>query len=148
MARHAGQEVYAFTRPGDTAAQDFARELGAVWAGSSEEKPPHELDASIIFAPVGSLVPLALRASAKGAVVVLGGIHMSKIPAMDYDLLWGERTVRSVANLTRHDAVELLELAPRIPLKTEVTVFPLAEANMALDRLRKGELTGAAVLVP
>ena len=148
MARHAGQEVFAFTSPGDTAAQNFARELGAVWAGSSEEPSPQELDAAIIFAPVGPLVPLALRSSAKGAVIVLGGIHMSQIPAMDYDLLLGERTVRSVANLTRRDAVELLELAPRIPLKTEVTVFKLTDANIALDRLRKGELTGAAVLVP
>jgi alcohol dehydrogenase, propanol-preferring len=148
MARHAGQEVYAFTRAGDTAAQTFALELGAVWAGSSEELPPQELDAAIIFAPVGGLVPLALAASAKGAVVVLGGIHMSKIPAMEYSLIWGERTVRSVANLTRGDAGELLELAPRIPLKTEVTVFDLADANSALERLRKSELTGAAVLVP
>lgn len=148
IARHAGQEIYAFTRSGDTAAQDFARELGAVWAGSSEERPPQELDAALIFAPVGGLVPLALSATAKGAVVVLGGIHMSKIPAMDYDLIWGERTVRSVANLTRRDAIELLELAPRIPLATEVTVFSLTEANTALDRLREGKLTGAAVLVP
>jgi propanol-preferring alcohol dehydrogenase len=148
IARHAGQEVYAFTRAGDTTAQKFARKLGAVWAGSSEEKPPQDLDAAIIFAPVGALVPLALRAVAKGGIVVLGGIHMSEIPAMDYDLLWGERTIRSVANLTRRDAVELLELAPRIPLETEVTIFPLTDANTALKRLRKGQLTGAAVLVP
>ena len=119
-----------------------------MWAGSSESAPPAELDAAIIFAPVGALVPQALRAVAKGGVVVLGGIHMSEIPAMDYDLLWGERSVRSVANLTRRDAIELLDLAPRIPLKTEVTTFDLADANTALDRLRSGALTGAAVLVP
>jgi propanol-preferring alcohol dehydrogenase len=148
MARHAGQEVYAFTRDGDTSAQEFARSLGAVWAGSSESAPPDELDAAIIFAPVGALVPQALRAVAKGGVVVLGGIHMSEIPAMEYSILWGERSVRSVANLTRRDAIELLDLAPRIPLKTEVTTFDLADANTALDRLRSGALTGAAVLVP
>jgi len=148
IARHQGQEVYAFTRPGDRAAQRLARELGAVWTGSSDRKPPHALDAAIIFAPVGALVPRALAAVAKGGTVVLGGIHMSTIPAMPYELMWGERVVRSVANLTRADGVELLALAPRVPIRTHVTTFPLAEANAALDDLRAGRLTGAAVLVP
>jgi propanol-preferring alcohol dehydrogenase len=148
MARHAGQEVYAFTRKGDRGAQELARSLGAAWAGASGSDPPKPLDAAIIFAPVGALVPEALRAVRKGGTVVLGGIHMSEIPAMPYEILWGERVVRSIANLTRRDGTELMELAPRIPLKTHVTTFPLGEANAALDRLRSGKLTGAAVLIP
>lgn len=148
LARHAGQEVYAFTRAGDSAAQDFARTLGAVWAGASGERPPELLDSAIIFAPAGELVPLALRALAKGGTVVLGGIHMSDIPAMPYEILWGERGVRSVANLTRRDAAEFLNLAPKVPVKTHVTAFPLAEANAVLARLREGRITGAAVLIP
>jgi propanol-preferring alcohol dehydrogenase len=142
-----GKKVYAFTRPGDTEAQEFARRLGAVWAGSSEEMPPEELDAAIIFAPVGSLIPAALRASARSGVVVCGGIHMSDIPSFPYDILWGERVVRSVANLTRADGEEFLELAPRVPVKTEVQLFPLEQANEALERLRRGRIQGAAVLV-
>jgi len=148
VARHQGRAVYAFTRPGDRDAQEFARSLGAKWAGGSDQAPPEELDAAIIFAPVGALVPAALRAVAKGGTVVCGGIHMSDIPAFPYDLLWGERVVRSVANLTRRDGEEFLALAPRVPVRTEVQVFPLAEANEALRRLREGELRGAAVLVP
>jgi alcohol dehydrogenase, propanol-preferring len=143
-----GREVYAFTRPGDDAAQNFARELGAVWAGSSEQPPPEELDAAIIFAPVGTLVPLALRALAPGGTVVCGGIHMSEIPAFPYELLWHERAVRSVANLTRRDGDELLALAPRAGVKTYVTPYPLEHANDALADLRAGRFTGAAVLVP
>ncbi|MBU4354581.1 MAG: alcohol dehydrogenase, partial [Proteobacteria bacterium] len=142
-----GKKVYAFTRPGDTETQEFARQLGAVWAGSSEELPPEELDAAIIFAPVGSLIPAALRASAKGGVVVSGGIHMSDIPSFPYNLLWGERVVRSVANLTRADGEEFLQLAPRVPVRTEVQTFPLEAANEALNRLRRGQIQGAAVLV-
>jgi propanol-preferring alcohol dehydrogenase len=147
IAVYQGKKVYAFTRPGDTETQGFARQLGAVWAGSSNELPPEELDAAIIFAPVGALIPAALRASAKGGVVVSGGIHMSDIPAFPYDLLWGERVVRSVANLTRADGEEFLELAPRVPVKTEVQTFPLEAANEALNRLRRGQIQGAAVLV-
>ena len=143
-----GREVYAFTRPGDDAAQNFARELGAVWAGSSEQPPPEELDAAIIFAPVGALVALALRALAPGGTVVCGGIHMSEIPAFPYELLWHERAVRSVANLTRRDGDELLALAPRAGVKTYVTPYPLEHANDALADLRAGRFTGAAVLVP
>ncbi len=148
LAVHAGQEVYAFTRAGDRGAQKLARELGATWAGASEEKPPQALDGAIIFAPVGLLVPLALAALAKGGTLVLGGIHMSDIPAMPYDLLWGERVVRSVANLTRQDAVEFLALAPRVPIRPHVTTFPLGDANAAIEVLRAGNLVGAAVLVP
>ncbi len=148
IARHAGQEVYAFTRKGDRAAQELARSLGAAWAGASGAAPPKALDAAIIFAPVGALVPEALRAVRKGGTVVLGGIHMSEIPAMPYEILWGERVVRSIANLTRRDGAELFELAQRIRLATHVTTFPLREANTALDRLRSGQLTGAAVLIP
>ena len=140
--------MYAFTRPGDNAAQGFARELGAVWAGSSEEPPPEELDAAIIFAPVGALVPVALRALAPGGTVVCGGIHMSEIPAFPYELLWHERAVRSVANLTRRDGEELLALAPRAGVKTYVTPYPLEHANEALADLRAGRFTGAAVLIP
>jgi propanol-preferring alcohol dehydrogenase len=143
-----GREVYAFTRPGDEQAQDFARELGAVWAGSSEEPPPRLLDAAIIFAPVGALVPLALRAVAAAGIVVCGGIHMSDIPAFPYEILWQERVLRSVANLTRRNGEELLELAPRAGVKTRVSVYPLARANDALADLRAGRFSGAAVLVP
>jgi alcohol dehydrogenase, propanol-preferring len=148
LARAQTREVYAFTRPGDWAAQEFARALGAVWAGGSDAKPPEQLDAAIIFAPVGALVPTALGALRKGGVVVCGGIHMSDIPAFPYELLWGERVVRSVANLTRADAGEFLALAPKVPVKTIVVPLPLKAANEALDRLRRGELTGAAVLLP
>ncbi len=146
VAVHRGQKVYAFTVPGDLATQEFARSLGAVWAGDSTVKPPVELDAAIIFAPVGSLLPAALAAVAKGGVVVCGGIHMSPIPSFPYDLLWGERVVRSVANLTRRDGEEFLALAPQIPIRTHVQTFPLAEANMAMDLLRSGQIQGAAVL--
>jgi len=148
LARHAGQEVLAFPRPGDAEAQAFARELGASWAGGSDEPPPRPLDAALLFAPVGALVPLALRAVRKGGAVVCGGIHMSDIPSFPYALLWGERRLSSVANLTRRDGEELLALAPRIPVRTTVETFPLAEANQALARLRGGRLRGAAVLVP
>jgi propanol-preferring alcohol dehydrogenase len=147
VAVHQGKKVYAFTRPGDTETQEFARRLGAVWAGSSEELPPAELDAAIIFAPVGSLIPAALRASAKGGVVVSGGIHMSDIPSFPYDILWGERVVRSVANLTRADGEEFFKVAPEVPVKTEVQTFPLERANEALNALRHGQIHGAAVLV-
>ena len=142
-----GRRVYAFTRAGDSDAQDFARQLGAAWAGASDDRPPEELDAAIIFAPVGALVPAALRAVRKGGIVVCGGIHMSDIPAFPYDILWGERTVKSVANLTRQDAVDFLALAPTVPVETHTVPFPLADANTALDRLRAGQLSGAAVLV-
>jgi alcohol dehydrogenase, propanol-preferring len=148
VARAQRSEVYAFTRPGDRAAQDFARGLGAVWAGGSDEAPPKPLDAAIIFAPVGALVPAALNAVRKGGVVVCGGIHMSDIPSFSYDILWEERVLRSVANLTRDDAREFLALAPKVPVKTSVVPMPLSEANEALERLRQGELTGAAVLIP
>jgi len=148
VARWQGREVYAFTRPGDEVAQRFARELGAVWAGDSTTTPPVELDAALIFAPVGTLVPLALQAVARGGTVVCGGIHMSDIPSFPYELLWQERTLRSVANLTRRDGEEFLALAPRVPVRTETEIFPLEHANEALARLREGRLRGAAVLVP
>ncbi|MBN9280560.1 MAG: zinc-dependent alcohol dehydrogenase family protein, partial [Hyphomicrobium sp.] len=148
VAQFEGRAVYAFTRPGDADAQKFAMSLGCAWAGGSDARPPVELDAAIIFAPVGALVPAALAAVRKGGIVVLGGIHMSDIPAMPYALLWGERVVRSVANLTRQDAIDFLALAARTPIRTHVEPFPLREANTALDRLRSGALTGAAVLVP
>jgi propanol-preferring alcohol dehydrogenase len=148
VARAEGRRVFAFTRAGDGAAQDFARRLGAAWAGGSDEAPPEPLDAALLFAPVGALVPAALAATRKGGTVVCGGIHMSDIPAFAYRLLWGERVVRSVANLTRADAVEFLALAPTVPVRTEVETFALADANAALDRLRAGRLTGAAVLLP
>jgi propanol-preferring alcohol dehydrogenase len=148
ICRWQGREVYAFTRPGDRAAQDFARELGAVWAGSSVQAPPEQLDAAIIFAPVGALVPLALRAIAPGGTVVCGGIYMSEIPAFPYELLWQERVVRSVANLTRRDGEDLLALAPRAGVRTRVSTYPLEHANDALADLRAGRFTGAAVLVP
>jgi len=148
VARFEGREVFAFTKPGDRAGQDFARQLGAAWAGGSDEMPPQPLDAAILYAPVGALVPAALRAVRKGGAVVCAGIHMSDIPAFPYEILWGERIVRSVANLTRRDGEEFLALAPKVPVKTEVETFPLAEANTALDRLRDGQITGAAVLLP
>jgi propanol-preferring alcohol dehydrogenase len=148
VARHQGRRVFAFTRRGDAEAQEFARSLGAEWAGASDEQPPEELDAAILFAPVGALVTLALRAVARGGVVVCGGIHMSDIPSFPYALLWGERSVRSVANLTRRDGEEFLALAPRVPVRTAVETFALADANEALARLRAGRLRGAAVLVP
>lgn len=148
IARHQGRTVHAFVRPGDEPAKDFARALGAVWAGDSTEAPPEALDAAIIFAPVGPLVPAALAAVDKGGTVVLGGIHMSDIPSMPYRVLWGERVVRSVANLTREDAHAFLALAGRVPIKTHVTTMPLAAANDALDRLRAGTVSGAIVLQP
>ncbi len=148
VAKWQGREVYAITRPGDGAAQSFARELGATWAGGSDETPPEELEAAIIFAPDGALIPKALSALASGGTVVCGGIHMSEIPAFPYELLWHERSIRSVANLTRADATEFLKLAPEVPVKTHVTTYPLAEANEALSDLRAGRFTGAAVLIP
>jgi alcohol dehydrogenase, propanol-preferring len=148
VAAWEGRRVFAFTRKGDTAAQDFARSLGAVWAGASDEPPPEPLDAAIIFAPVGALVPAALRAVKKGGRVVCGGIHMSYIPSFPYALLWEERHVMSVANLTRNDAREFLEVAPKAGVRCEVTQYPLARANEALSDLRDGRLQGAAVLVP
>jgi propanol-preferring alcohol dehydrogenase len=147
VARHQGREVYAFTRPGDTAAQRLASDLGASWAGGSDEQPPVPLDAAIIFAPSGPLVPAALRAVAKGGAVVCAGIHMSDIPSFPYEILWGERVIRSVANLTRRDGEEFLTLAPNVPVKTHVTTFPLAQANEAVAALRSGAITGAAVLM-
>ena len=141
------REVFAFTRPGDLAGQDFARRLGAHWAGDSDTSPPAELDAAILFAPVGDLVPLALQSVRKGGVVVCAGIHMSQIPAFDYSLLWGERVVRSVANLTRRDAVEFLALAPQVPVGTQIQSYPLEEANSALEDLRHGAIEGAGVLL-
>jgi propanol-preferring alcohol dehydrogenase len=146
VARWEGRRVLAFTRPGDEPARQLALELGAVWAGSSGERPPEELDGAIIFAPAGDLVPAALAVVAKGGTVVCAGIHMSEIPAFPYELLWGERSVRSVANLTRRDGTEFLALAPRVPVRTHVEPFALAEANEALDRLRAGKISGAAVL--
>jgi propanol-preferring alcohol dehydrogenase len=148
VARHRGQRVFAFTRDGDKAGQDFARSLGAEWAGSSETMPPQGLDAALIFAPVGGLVPAALAATVKGGTVVCAGIHMSDIPAFPYRILWEERVVRSVANLTRQDGEEFLALAPKIPVRTVTQRFALADANEALAALREGRLTGAAVLVP
>jgi len=148
VAFYEGRRVFAFTRPGDQAGQESARKLGAVWAGGSDEMPPEKLDAAIIFAPVGALVPVALRALVKGGIVVCGGIHMSDIPSFPYVDLWGERTICSVANLTRRDGEEFLSIAPRVPVRTETQTFPLEEANTALDRLRSGKISGAAVLVP
>lgn len=143
-----GRKVYAFTRPGDDQAQAFARSLGATWAGGSDERVPTELDAAIIFAPVGALVPLALKAVAKGGTVVCGGIHMSDIPGFPYEDLWGERVIRSVANLTRQDAEEFLALAPKAGVRTTVVSYALDKANEALSDLRDGRLSGAAVLIP
>jgi alcohol dehydrogenase, propanol-preferring len=148
VARHQGRRVFAFTRGDDEPTQAFARELGAEWTGDSLAPPPEELDAAIIFAPVGGLVPAALRAVGKGGTVVCAGIHMSDIPSFPYDLLWGERVLRSVANLTRRDGEEFLQLAPEVPVRTEVQTFPLEEANAALDHLRAGGVRGAEVVVP
>jgi propanol-preferring alcohol dehydrogenase len=147
VALHQGRSIYAFTRSGDAEAQQFARKLGAVWAGGSDQRPPEELDAAIIFAPVGALVPAALGAVRKGGAVVCGGIHMSDIPSFPYELLWGERSVSSVANLTRRDAQEFMRIAPEVPVHTTTVTFPLDRANEALDRLRSGKLQGAGVLV-
>jgi propanol-preferring alcohol dehydrogenase len=146
VARWQGRRVFAFTRPGDTEGQDFARSLGADWAGSSRDRPPEPLDAAIIFAPAGELVPAALAAVAKGGTVVCAGIHMSEIPSFSYDLLWEERSIRSVANLTRGDGEEFMALAPEVPVRTEVETFPLESANGALDKLRSGAVRGAVVL--
>ena len=148
VARWQGRRVFAFTRPGDEGSQVFARQLGAVWAGGSDERPPEELDAAILFAPAGELVPAALRVLAKGGTVVAAEIHMSDIPGFPYELLWGERSVRSVANLTRVDGREFLELAPRVPVRADVETLPLSEANDALERLRTGRVRGSLVLVP
>ena len=147
IALYEGRELYAFSRPGDRAAQDFARSLGVLWAGDSDCLPPAPLDAALIFAPVGPLVPLALRAVRKGGVVVCGGIHMSDIPALPYELLWGERALVSVANLTRADGREFMDLAPRVPVRSVVEKFSLEAANEALTRLRGGTISGAAVLM-
>ena len=147
VARHQGRRAFAFTRAGDEEGQAFARSLGVEWAAATGERAPEELDAAILFAPAGELVPAALRATAKGGVVVCAGIHMSDIPSFPYELLWGERVVRSVANLTRRDGEEFLALAPQVPVRTEVEAFPLEQANEALDRLRAGGIRGAAVLV-
>jgi propanol-preferring alcohol dehydrogenase len=148
VARFEGRETFAFTRPGDAEAQAFARRITGGWAGGSDESPPEPLDAALIFAPVGALVPAALRAVAPGGTVVCGGIHMSDIPSFPYDWLWKERTIRSVANLTRRDAEEFLALAPKVPVRVETVPYPLDQANEALSALRNGTLTGAAVLVP
>jgi alcohol dehydrogenase, propanol-preferring len=148
VAKVRNQEVYAFVRPGDRAAEQFAYQMGAVWAGPSEVAAPYPLDAAIIFAPVGELVPAALRAVRPGGTVVCGGIHMSDIPSFPYSILWGERTLRSVANLTRADAVEFLAFADANPIHTTIVPYPLEEANTALSDLRTGKLTGAAVLIP
>lgn len=146
IAVHQGKKVYAFTRPGDIKAQDFARKLGAVWAGDSNQSPPNKLNAALIFAPVGALIPVALSESDKGAVIVSGGIHMSDIPSFAYNILWEERVIRSVANLTRKDGEEMLKIAPEVPVKTEISKLPLNQANKALDKLRAGEVEGAIVL--
>lgn len=147
VARVQGRQVFAFTKPGDTAGQQFARGLGAAWAGDSTEAPPEPMDAAIIFAPVGALIPQALQHTGKGGTVVCAGIHMSEIPAFSYDLLWGERSVRSVANLTRSDGEKFLKLAWKAGVRTEVECFPLADANIALEAVRQGRVRGAAVLV-
>jgi len=148
VARHAGQRVFAFTRPGDSDAQAFARSLGAEWTGGSEDAPPEPLDAAILFAPVGALVPAALRATEPGGTVICAGIHMSDVPSFPYAILWGERTVRSIANLTRADGEAFLALAPRLPVRTEVVTYPLSRANEALADLRAGRMRGAGVLLP
>jgi len=148
VARFEGRDIYAFTRTADKQGQQFARSLGAVWAGNSDQIPPEQLDAAILFAPVGPLVPLALKAVAKGGTVVCAGIHMSDIPSFAYDLLWQERSICSVANLTREDGEKFFAIAPRVPVKTTIEIFPLTQANAALDRLRSGRIRGAAVLVP
>jgi alcohol dehydrogenase, propanol-preferring len=147
VAMHQGRQVFAFTRPGDLTAQQFAIDLGCVWAGGSDQRPPEELDAAIIFAPVGALVPAALACVRPGGIVVCGGIHMSDIPAFPYERLWGERVICSIANLTRRDASEFMDIAPRVPVQTTTQVFPLQHANEALSQLSSGKLQGAAVLV-
>ena len=144
---HQGRKIFAFTREGDIETQKFARSLGATWSGGSDERPPEPLDAAIIFAPVGALVPKALAATVKGGCVVCGGIHMSPIPEFSYDLLWGERTICSVANLTRQDGKRFLELAPTVPVRTEIRTFPLEQVNEALAQLRAGAFRGSAVLI-
>jgi len=146
VAAHQGRDVYAFTREGDSEGQKFARKLGAVWAGASTDNPPKQLDAAIIFAPVGELVPIALRHSAKGGIIVCAGIHMTDIPSFPYKILWEERVIRSVANLTRQDGEEFMKLAPQVPVKTDVHPYPLEKTNDALDDLRRGKFTGAAVI--
>ena len=146
IAVYQGKEIYAFTRPGDRNAQEFALRLGAVWAGDSNQRPPQCLDAAIIFAPLGALIPVALKATAKGGTVVSGGIHMSEIPSFSYGILWEERVIRSVANMTRKDGDEFLKIAPEVPVKTKVTSFTLEEANQALESLRRGKMEGSAVL--
>jgi propanol-preferring alcohol dehydrogenase len=146
VAMHEGRRIFAFVRDGDERAAEFARSLGVEWVGASGDRPPEELDAALIFAPVGDLVPAALRVTAKGGTVVCGGIHMSDIPRFPYELLWGERVVRSVANLTRHDGEEFLALAPRVPVRTQITTYPLTDAPQALDDLRSGALSGSAVI--
>lgn len=148
VARHQGRRVLAFTRPGDAESRKFARDLGAAWAGDSTQMPPEPLDAAIIFAPIGALVPTALRAVVKGGVVICAGIHMTDIPSFPYGWLWGERVIRSVANLTRRDGEEFLAIAPRVPVRTEARAYPLAAANEALNALRQGRIRGAAVLAP
>ncbi|MGM1053237.1 MAG: zinc-dependent alcohol dehydrogenase family protein [Pseudomonadota bacterium] len=148
LALARGQRVYAFTRPGDAEAQAFAHRLGAIWAGGSDETPPETLDAALLFAPVGELIPIALSHVRPGGVVVSGGIHMSDIPSFPYRLLWEERSVKSVANLTRRDGEAFLALAPEVPIRTETRAYPLEQANQALDDLREGRLSGAAVLIP
>ena len=148
VARHEGRRVFAFTREGDAAAQRFARDLGAEWAGASGDAPPEELDAALVFAPAGEVVPAALRAVAPGGTVVCGGIHMSDIPSMPYETLWGERVLRSVANLTRADGERFLAVAPQVPVRTEIEAFPLGRAQEALDSLRAGRIRGAGVLTP
>ena len=148
ILRYQGKKLFAFTRAGDTAAQDFAGGMGAMWVGGSDTIPPEELDAAIIFAPIGALVPAALRAIRPGGIVICGGIHMSDIPAFPYDILWREKRLVSVANLTRRDAEEFLALAPKVPIRVTTECLPLSEANTALTRLREGKLTGAAVLIP
>jgi propanol-preferring alcohol dehydrogenase len=148
VAAHDGRDVLAFTRPGDAEGQAFALATGARWAGGSDATPPEPLDAAILFAPAGELVPLALRAVAPGGIVVCAGIHMTDIPRFPYRLLWEERTLTSVANLTRQDGLDFLDLAPRVPVVTRVTTYPLEDANRALDDLREGRVHGAAVLVP
>ncbi|MDD1758341.1 MAG: alcohol dehydrogenase catalytic domain-containing protein, partial [Methanotrichaceae archaeon] len=146
IAVYQGKEIYAFTRPGDRNAQEFALRLGAVWAGDSSQSPPQCLDSAIIFAPLGALIPVALKATAKGGTVVSGGIHMSEIPSFSYGILWEERVIRSVANMTRKDGDEFLKIAPEVPVKTKVTSFTLEEANQALESLRRGKMEGSAVL--
>ena len=148
VARWEGREIYAFTRPGDEAAQAFARDLGAVWTGGSDQQPPEPLDAAIIFAPVGALVPAALRAVERGGRVICAGIHMSEIPAFPYEILWEERAVLSVANLTRRDGEEFFRMAPQARVRTDTEAFPLQQANEALAMLRAGRVRGAAVLIP